>query len=72
VEGEVGLGLFLIGMGGWLIWLGLSSISDFRRIGDEPDDFYEVDHTDFYITIVGILLLMGIAAATLGILSLLA
>ncbi len=72
MEGEIGVSLFLIGTGGWLIYLGLSGICEFREAHDEPDDFSEADFSNLFITVIGILLLMGIAAVTLGLLSLIA
>ncbi|WP_298301092.1 hypothetical protein [uncultured Erythrobacter sp.] len=72
MEREVGLSLFMIGMGGWLFYLGISGIRDLSEARDEPDDFFEADHPDLYITVIGILLIMGFAAIALGLYILLA
>jgi len=52
--------------------LAFGGIRDFRETLDEPDDFFEVDHKNLYITVIGLILLLGFAALTLGLYILLA
>jgi hypothetical protein len=66
VDGAVILGLFLIGVGTWLAFLGLSGIRDHIEAQSAPDDLFEVDDTELHITVIGISLLMGLGAIALG------
>lgn len=66
MEGAVIFSLFLMGTGAWLIFLGLTGIRGYRNESSETDDPFEVDEPGLQITVVGISLIMGLAAFSLG------